>query len=511
MQEKTTDAAKLLGSSWSVLCSGTSVSIDTIVGSNSGFNSEARIQKSKFTMERERKRRATSLPRAIGLVTPRLASTIRGFDETNKPAAERLIRIVEKITEHLRFGRTEKWRPAGSDFRPIFDLPRRRVQNGSSYFVSLKCDGEREFIVCERSTGKVHVQSMSGLSECIGRCHQQQVAGYILDAEKVTLQCGKTIHLAFDLLWADFSAVSSLSWTKDDQFLAIRGSWPRTCSFQSIVHTFPKDCFEKRVRPVQLRDSRRLLLHVVNESGIPNLVVKPSYPAALAAKVWSLGKTVPYPVDGLVFTPSKRDESPTYNWKPPNKHTIDVALGGGVGVPGGLVEFIPHVKNWIASQEEEYEEDPVSYAIDNVVHHFHVQMTVLENGRNLLLKTVEETQEAQPESTNLLFPKVLVPEQQSSWAAHRVVEVHINLATKQLEFVRVRFDEKEADSLKIASAILVAQQQYSSPEVAAKLFSAKTLEPSRSGLLQPQAKALAFLPFILPSRASCTRGTQENR
>ena len=99
----------------------------------------------------------------------------------------------------------------------------------------------------------------------------------------------------------------------------------------------------------------------------------------------------------------------------------------------------------------------------------------MENGGKLLFQTVEEeTQEApsnQTESTNLLLPKVLVPEEQSSWAAHRIVEVHFNLATKQLEFVRVRFDKnKTADSFFMASDILAPQQQNSSPEVAAKLF-----------------------------------------
>ena len=425
------------------------------------------------------------------VMSPRLASTIRALRKGNERACSRLIKTVHKMRHHLLQCKNVQ---SDSDTRAYIGIqhvelvvPGITTVHRQPYFVSLQADGESEIIVCERSTGKVYAQSQFRWYDCeqvgrckLGYCHQQQVAGYVLAAEKVTLRCGKTIHLAFDVLSADFSAVSSLPWTQDDRFESIECYRNKTSSFQSIVHTYRKGCFEK-VRPVQLRNSHRLLQHLVSESGIPNLVVKPIYPAAMATKVWSLRQAVPYPVDGLIFTPSKRDGSPTYNWKPSNKHTIDVALGGGVGVPGGLVEFIPHVKNWIASQEEEYEEDPVSYAIDNVVHHFHVQMTVRENGRNLLLKTVEETQEAQTESTNLLFPKVLVPEEQSSWAEHRVVKVHFNLATKQLEFVRIRFDKKEADSLKIASATLASQQQNSSPEVAAKLLSSKTPEP-RSGL-----------------------------
>ena len=63
-------------------------------------------------------------------------------------------------------------------------------------FVSLQADGESETIVCERSTGKVYAQSQFRWYDCeqlgrckLARCHQQQVAGRILAAEKFTLQC----------------------------------------------------------------------------------------------------------------------------------------------------------------------------------------------------------------------------------------------------------------------------------------------------------------------------------
>ena len=145
-----------------------------------------------------------------------------------------------------------------------------------------------------------------------------------------------------------------------------------------------------------------------------------------------------------------------------------MALGGGVGVPGGLVEFIPRLHDMITKNVSFDNVSTTSFTTSML------NVQLWKNSGNLLFQTVEEeTQEApsnQTESTNLLLPKVLVPEEQSSWAAHRIVEVHFNLATKQLEFVRVRFDKKEADSVKIASAILVAQQQNPSPEVAAKLF-----------------------------------------
>ena len=412
------------------------------------------------------------------VMSPRLASTIRALRKRNKPAFSRLlqtVKVLRKQLDHRRIYLTEsKVANREIDIHPIeFIVPGKTTVDDQPYFVSLQADGEREIIVCERSTGKVYAQNVLRHCEPLGRCHEQQVAGYMLDAEKVTLPCGKTIHLAFDVLWASFSAASSLPWTQDDEFDGLCAKWRAPCSLPTMVHAYFAGCFEK-VRPVQLWNSHRLLQHLVSESGIPNLLVKPIYPAAMATKVWSLGQKVPYPVDGLIFTftPSNLlEDSPRLReckWKPQNKHTIDVALGGGVGVPGGLVEFIPRLHDMITKN--------VSFDnVNNVVYDLHAQCAVVENGGKLLFQTVEEeTQEApsnQTESTNLLLPKVLVPEEQSSWAAHRIVEVHFNLATKQLEFVRVRFDKnKTADSFFMASDILAPQQQNSSPEVAAKLF-----------------------------------------
>ena len=159
-------------------------------------------------------------------MSPRLASTIRALKrkrKRNKPAFSRLLQAVDllrKQLDHRRICLTEsKVAKREIDIHPIeFIVPGKTTVDDQPYFVSLQADGEREIIVCERSTGKVYAQNVLRHCEPLGRCHEQQVAGYMLDAEKVTLPCGKTIHLAFDVLWASFSAASSLPWTQDDEF-----------------------------------------------------------------------------------------------------------------------------------------------------------------------------------------------------------------------------------------------------------------------------------------------------
>jgi len=262
-----------------------------------------------------------SLPFEIKLQVYRSASTV----EKSK------VEFVQKL--QLLLTPNQNWLPSECEemWKTQHCVPKQLTLENASflwqekYFVSLKADGTPVALFCDIETGSFHKISrpFGEFSRVSFDGSRSKIGGFLIDAEEVVISPGCVVFLAYDLLAIDFAALSYFGMT---------------------------DCVKSDLSNIRkpkligsMIERHRLLEAIVSQSDLPNLTVKPIYNAHECAEVWKMKEKFPYPVDGMIFSPSqkiKRQKNksiylncsdtrslPTLKWKPLEDLTLDVAVG----------------------------------------------------------------------------------------------------------------------------------------------------------------------------------------
>jgi len=310
------------------------------------------------------------------------------------------------------------------------------------YFVSLKADGTPVALFCDIETGSFHKISrpFGEFSRVSFDGSRSKIGGFLIDAEEVVISPGCVVFLAYDLLAIDFAALSYFGMT---------------------------DCVKSDLSNIRkpkligsMIERHRLLEAIVSQSDLPNLTVKPIYNAHECAEVWKMKEKFPYPVDGMIFSPSqkiKRQKNksiylncsdtrslPTLKWKPLEDLTLDVAVGDVNESNDSTSYFNVYLYNPNAKLGI-----PINH-IKKVRHSQHVlfNLTVADNSTPLQFTEVVEESSMQ----------IIVPKKDSLWAPFSIVEGVLDIQHRTMQFKRIRRDRKQANSIAEANEILSAIQ-----------------------------------------------------
>ncbi|CAB9506434.1 mRNA cap guanine-N7 methyltransferase [Seminavis robusta] len=230
----------------------------------------------------------------------------------------------------FRFRIGDSFRSSDTDWMkqlvtPVSFLTRENVEwlETLDYVVSPKADGQRMLLLCEQQTFElylVHPSSSLPPIKLNGKYFGPRLksAGFLLDAEVVEVGTSRWI-LAFDVLAMEadmeFDGHRFKAW---DQGM---GSYDVPC----------------------LKERHRLLESLTKVMKVPGLLMKPVKPSNEACKVKERLQTLPYPTDGLVFTPANDHGLRALKWKPKIELTLDVALGGPIETGPTTTRFVAYL------------------------------------------------------------------------------------------------------------------------------------------------------------------------
>ena len=235
---------------------------------------------------------------------PRSDSTVRNFAS---PA--------HVILAHLWSGEMH-WKQALFLVEPVCHLTVDNISNlvDFPYVVGPKADGERALLIGDWSTSNVFLLNMSGSVLHMQGAHTGSLCGFILDVEVANGPDGSQLVLSFDVL--------ALHPKIDLSGHGRSGKWDEI-KFPSLVGSTPLNII------TAYQERREILSAIVDSTTMAGLLMKPIADAADASTIWAKAQKLPYPVDGLIFTPCCHDSTQQipYKWKPPQQLTIDVALG----------------------------------------------------------------------------------------------------------------------------------------------------------------------------------------
>ena len=178
-------------------------------------------------------------------------------------------------------------------FSPVEQLTQRNRSSleTDDYVVGPKADGERAFLVFEAATSTFYlIRHLLPPTKIEGSYIGPPIlGGFILDTEVVVTFSGDQLILAFDVYP-----------TIEDNLI---------------------------YRNTVFKERRDTLTKILNSVVMPNLQLKPIAPSHKALSMWEIWRHCHY-YKGLVFNRlgGKLCE-PAIKWKPPDKLTIDVALG----------------------------------------------------------------------------------------------------------------------------------------------------------------------------------------
>jgi hypothetical protein len=342
-----------------------------------------------------------------------------------------------------------------------------------AYMVTPKAHGYRKILLCEEPTGRtLLLQPWKNEGEVLVQTNKECKAGFALEVEEVILASGDRHLLAFNVLHLS----SGL-----------------------------ERCFQAR----NMSDLTKTMEYLVSRLLLPNLSVKHYWPASSAQKVWEIAKKLPYPVDGLVFTPyntSGLKARGSLKWKPLEELTIDVALGEAVEINNGENFFIPHLfslshlrsnpppggnthsdwmnhvfrEGWSAKKahvpftfNRKADVHPCSWQLDIAVQrHMTVPpwptFTAEDSGEEKIgeVSTGEEDEDKKPAARSVELQseesgnqhgkqmKLFVQSIDSKWVANKVVEAAFDPTQGSLIYRRMRRDKARPNSVEIAETIV---------------------------------------------------------
>ncbi|KAL7485405.1 hypothetical protein ACHAW6_011005 [Cyclotella cf. meneghiniana] len=236
-------------------------------------------------------------------------------------------------------------------------------------------------------------------------------------------------------------------------------------------------------------ERRQILSEIVDSVDMAGLLLKPISDSADAPFVWAGAQKLPYPIDGLVFTPACYRYGYPYffqfKWKPPQKLTLDVALGNELIQEDERSLFRAHlsfsgynecIQGFMDSSFSALEAHaPFSFAEEqgsSTNHPF--ALAVVKNSRNdvdcgqskdtLAAKgeRVGDDEEGNGVGSTCVSPDlslIWVPHPYREWAMFRIAEVSFDTESGQLQFERLRPDKKVATSFKVANEIFHVKAQ----------------------------------------------------
>jgi len=317
-------------------------------------------------------------------------------------------------------------------------LENTRFLEKQTYYVSPKADGTPVALFCDIETGSFHKISRKFGEFSSGPIDgsRSKIGGFLIDAEEVVISPGCVVFLAYDLLAIDFATLSYFGMT---------------------------DCVKSdlsNIRKPKLIGSfierHRLLEAIVIQSDLPNLIVKPIYNAHECVEVWKMKEKFPYPVDGLIFSPSKQIKKQrikcmyldyrytsytTLKWKPLEDLTLDVAVGDVTESNDSTSYFNvylykPYAKPGILINR-----------IKKIRHSQHVCCGLTVSDSLQFTEVAEESS-----------MQIKVPKNDSLWAPFSIVEGGLDIQQRTMQFKRIRRDRKQANSISEANEIISAIQ-----------------------------------------------------
>jgi hypothetical protein len=333
-----------------------------------------------------------------------------------------------------------------------------------SYMVTPKANGERMMLFCERVTGNVYLIGSNDamMDPVMVEEKTNTIHGFVLGVEKVCNPAGERLIVAFDVLAIDYAAACLLS-----GFQAIH--WiPSSCNDEWVFEAIHPGV---NIVPNNLEQRHDILNRIVEAMSIPGLLTKPLWHTTLSLQtVWSFSQSLSYPVDGLVFTPARIIEEPgsradkcAFKWKPTNMLTVDVAVGGKVESElNHRSRFIPYL--W-----ERYSHPRIVTHEKNVTHAYHSAFAIVQLHDNGKYKIASipwpEPREAGEDGEARILqreqapspPSLWIPDSDSTWAAHNIVEALFDAQTNTLHYQRIRRDRRSANTFEQARAILKLQ------------------------------------------------------
>ena len=188
----------------------------------------------------------------------------------------------------------------------------------NDYMVGPKADGDRTMLLFQPDGSSFYLINHSCPPKRIeGTYTGQKIKGFVLDTEVVISSTGSQLILAFDVSDIGRSAYQ----------------------YKQKLHSF---------------SSRRNILKTLIQSiSIPNLYLKAIAPSHQAESMWEVWQHLPYPIDGLIFTPIKgrQRNARTIKWKPKTHLTLDIALGEIIGKEEGGSSYIAHLHGEYGSDD----------------------------------------------------------------------------------------------------------------------------------------------------------------
>jgi hypothetical protein len=323
----------------------------------------------------------------------------------------------------------------------------------NAYMVTPKAHGYRKILLCEEPTGRtLLLQPWRNEGEVLVQTNKECEAGFALEVEEVILASGDRHLLAFNVLHLSSG-------------------------------------LERRFQTRNMSDLTKTMEYLVAQLVLPHLSVKHYWPASSAQKVWEIARKLPYPVDGLVFTPYNTFVRGSLKWKPLEELTIDVALGEAVEINNGGACFIPHLfslplryltpggdthSDWMNQvfREGRSAKDiyvPFTFNRKTGVHLCSWQLDIAEDsGVEKLgeVRTGEEDEDKKPAARSVELQneesgnqhgqqmKLFVQSIDSKWVANQVVEAAFDPTQGSLVYRRMRRDKAHPNSVEIAETIV---------------------------------------------------------
>jgi len=275
--------------------------------------------------------------------------------------------------------------------------------------VSPKADGVRVALHCDQKSGKISLlKQLRGERLVVPMEQSSPFGGYLIEAEEVSLADGKALLLAFDLLAVDDRTILHYNFDR----------------FKTVLH-------QQGLKRIQsAMPHMKMLSCLVQDANVPNLILKPRWPWHEAESVWSMADRLPYPVNGLVFSPALDSTlllgSSDLKWKPSTKLTLDVALSSAEHMTESGGFFAAFLYNPATSPGMDTQVPSEHY--HRHANHVGFGVSVQEGGSIQLTLEAEATM------------KVWLDENHAQWAAYGVAEVIYDGKKGELGFVHLRRD-----------------------------------------------------------------------